>query len=296
MGGGVFPTHVKLSPPEGKAIDTLIINGCECEPMLTSDYRLMLEYPVGIIEGAKIFQKIINATRIIFAVENNKIGVASVLEREGATVRAIRTRYPIGEERQLIKTILRRTIPRGGLPMDVGCVVHNVATCYAAFQALRFRKPLIERVVTVTGEGVKEPKNVLVRIGTPLLDLVNFCGGYTAKPRKIILGGPMMGIAQYSEEAPIIKCTTGVIVSLREKIGSETPCVRCARCIDVCPMGLMPCEIHKLVLSKQFVEASAYDIKECIECGCCAYSCPSKIPLVHYLKYGKAELQSLASR
>lgn len=296
LGGAAFPTHVKLSPPPDKPIDYLLINGCECEPRLTADHRLMLEYPVGVIEGAKLFQKILNAEHLIFCVEDNKKDAAKIFTRENEEVRVLNTKYPQGAEKQLIKAVLNRTVPRGGLPMDVGCVVQNVGTCYATFQAVKFRKPLIDRIVTVTGNGVKESKNLLVRIGTPIIEVINFCGGFVDQPKQIIFGGPMMGISQYTEDVPVIKGTSGILVTKEASIYEEGPCVRCASCIDVCPMGLMPTEIYKLVKNKKFLASKEYGVLDCIECGCCAYACPSKIPLVHYLKYGKSEVWRLSNK
>lgn len=290
LGGATFPTHVKLSPPENKPIDTLIINGCECEPMLTADHRLMLEYPIGIIEGAKLFQKIVGAQTLVFAVEDNKKDAAAVLHQEGVTVQSLKTKYPQGAEKQLIKAIVNREVPRGGLPMDIGCLVHNVGTCYAAFQAVQFRKPLIDRVVTIAGNGVKTAKNLLVKIGTPTIDIINYCGGFVSTPKAIIFGGPMMGIAQCTENVPVTKGTSGIIIRDAVHITEEGPCVRCSACIDVCPMGLMPTEIYKYVSNKRFVTAKEYGVLDCIECGCCAYVCPAHIPLVHYLKFGKSEV------
>lgn len=290
LGGAAFPTHVKLSPPPEKPIDHLIINGCECEPMLTADHRLMLEYPEGIIEGARLFQRILGAHHLVFGVEDNKKDAADILKKEGVEVRMLKTKYPQGAEKQLIKALLDREVPRGGLPMDVGCVVQNVGTCYAAYQAVKFRKPLIDRIVTVTGDCVKERKNVLVKIGTPALDVINFCGGYLQQPRKMIFGGPMMGIAQHSETVPVIKGTSGIIVWCTPHADEEGPCVRCARCIDVCPMGLMPTDMYKYVKSKNYDKAKDFGVLDCIECGCCAYGCPASIPLVHYLKFGKNEV------
>ncbi len=296
LGGAAFPTHVKLSPPPDKPIDTLIINGCECEPILTADHRLMLEYPEGIIEGAKLFQKLLGANNLFFGVESNKRDAAELLAKHGVDVRLLKTKYPQGAEKQLIKALLNRQVPRAGLPMDVGCVVQNVGTCYAGFQAIKFRKPLIDRMVTVAGNGVKEPKNVLVKIGTPAIDVINFCGGYVRQPKKIIFGGPMMGIAQYSENVPTIKGTSGILVWQDVKIEEEGPCVRCARCVDSCPMGLMPTDIYKFVNDKKFERAKEYGVLDCIECGCCAYSCPARIPLVHYLKFGKSEVWRLSRK
>lgn len=296
LGGAAFPTHVKLSPPSDKPIDTLIINGCECEPMLTADHRLMLEHSGEVIAGAKIFRKILNAENLIFGIEDNKKDAAKKLRKQGINGELLKTKYPQGAEKQLIKALIGREVPRGGLPMDVGCVVQNVGTCYAAYQAVKHGKPLIDRIVTVTGTAVKRPKNLLVRIGSPVIDVVNFCGGYVKQPKQIIFGGPMMGIAQYSENVPTIKGTSGIMVCKDAVIPEQGPCVRCASCVDVCPMGLMPTEIYKFVNNKNYRKAEEYGVLDCIECGCCAYSCPSRIPLVHYLKFGKSEVWRLSKK
>ncbi len=290
LGGAAFPSHVKLSPPGGKKIDTLLINGCECEPVLTADHRLMLEYNESIVEGARLFQKILGASALIFAIEDNKEDAIQLFKEAGVEVRRLKTRYPQGAEKQLIKAVLGREVPRGGLPMDVGCVVHNVGTCHAGLMAVRFRKPLIDRVLTVAGDGVRESKNLLARIGTPVRDIIEFCGGYAGEPKRIIAGGPMMGIAQYTDEVPVIKGTSGILVL--NDVGHEEPgpCVRCASCVDVCPMGLMPTEIYGFVKNRKYSAAKNYGVLDCIECGCCAYACPAAIPLVHYFKFGKNEV------
>ncbi len=296
LGGAAFPSHVKLSPPKGKDIDTLIINGCECEPILTADHRLMMEQSEAVIEGARIFQKILGAANLVFGIEDNKNDAIRLFRNRGCRVLGLKTKYPQGAEKQLIKAILKREVPRGGLPMDVGCVVHNVGTCQAAFMAVKFRKPLIDRIVTVAGDGVRENKNVLVRIGTMVKDVIDFCGGYTAKPKKIISGGPMMGIAQYADDVPVIKGTSGILVLNEITTVDPGPCVRCASCVDACPMGLMPTEIYGLVGNKKFEMAKEYGVLDCIECGCCAYVCPSAIPLVHYFKYGKSEVWRMSKK
>jgi electron transport complex protein RnfC len=291
MGGAGFPTGVKLSPPPGKGIDTLIVNGCESEPLISADYRLMVEYPMGVIEGARIFQQIVGARRLIVAVAESLRSIAETFKKEGVEVHRLKWKFPLGSEKQLIHAVLNRTVPRCGLPWDAGCVVQNVATCYAGFQAVVFRKPVVERVVTVAGDGVKEPKNLMVRIGTAAREIINYCGGYTGTPAIIIFGGPMTGRALPTDRIPVTKETTAVLVLAAYPKTREQPCVRCARCIDVCPMGLMPCEIYRRITVRDYPGSDALGLADCLECGGCAYSCPSRIALVHYFRYGKAELR-----
>lgn len=297
LGGAAFPTHIKLSPPKEKPIETLIINGCECEPYLTADYRLMLEHPLEIIEGAMLIAKIINPKRIVIVIEDNKPEAIAKMQETVAqrtlpiAVLAIKTRYPQGAEKQLIKAVLGVEIPSGGLPMDVKTLVQNVQTCYAVYEAVNFNKPLVEKVITVTGK-VKEPKNLRVRIGTPIIDLVNFCGGYILPPHKVILGGPMMGIAQYNDELPIIKGSSGILVLTNGRISEESSCIRCGRCVKACPMYLLPCEMNSFVRLKNFTKAKAYGVLDCIECGCCGYVCPAHIRLVHAFKFAKNEIRA----
>ncbi len=291
MGGAGFPTAVKLAP--GKPVDTLIINGCESEPMITADYRLMVEYPVGVVEGARIFQKALNAERLIFAVSAIGDESAAAIRREGGEVKQLAFKFPIGSERQLIQSVLRRSYPRDGLPADAGVVVCNAATCYAGFQAVVFGKPLIERVVTVTGDGVREPKNLLAPIGTTAEDLILGCGGYAAAPVRIIFGGPMTGHAQPDVRVPITRETNAVLVLSNETPIRQLPCVRCGRCVDACPMDLIPLDLNRLVNNGNFVEAKAQGLLDCLECGSCGYVCPSRIPLVYMFRFGKAELKGM---
>lgn len=297
LGGAAFPTFFKMSPPKDKPIDTLIINGCECEPCLTADHRLMLEKPNEIVEGAGFIAQALGVKNVYIAIEDNKPDAILVMreaaERAGFNVVRLKTKYPQGAEKQLIKACLNREVPSGGLPFEVGCIVQNVGTAYAVREAVLFNRPLFERVVTVTGAGVKEPKNLLVRIGTPIRNLIDFCGGYNGEPKKIIMGGPMMGIALGSDQVPVLKGTSGVLIFNQVKEEKEQDCIRCGRCIEACPMGLSPTRLNYHIKAKRFAAAKSEHLLDCIECGCCAYVCPAKIRLVHNFKFGKAEIARL---
>ncbi len=297
MGGAAFPTHVKLSPPPEKPIEILILNGVECEPYLTADHRLMLENPDEILNGLRILMKILNAKRAIIGIEKNKLDAIRLFQkkiksRKKISVLPLKVKYPQGAEKQLIRAATGREIPSGGLPMDVGCLVQNVGTAFAIYEAVSSNKPLIERVITVAGPGVKEPRNLRVRIGTPFKSLIEYCGGYSNSAVKLINGGPMMGIAQYSDDVPVIKGTSGILV-LDSKTAfhrDEHPCIRCARCIDTCPMHLVPTELASLVKHEKYDQAARIGLYDCIECGTCGFVCPANIQLVHYIKLGKAIL------
>ncbi|MEO0106165.1 MAG: electron transport complex subunit RsxC [candidate division WOR-3 bacterium] len=292
LGGGMFPTHVKLLPPSDKRVELLIINGCESEVNLASDYRLMLEFPTGVVEGAKIFARILGVEKILFALQQNKKNAAALLKKEGAEVKVLNNYYPMGSERQLIKALTKKEVPQNGLPWDIGCVVQNVATCYAAFQAVKFNKPLVERVITITGDCIDEPKNLIVKIGTTVKDIIDYCGGAKGKIRKVVMGGLMTGIAQFTISVPIIKGTTGVAVFSKIQNQNNENCVRCAFCVDACPMGLLPCQIYKFIINEDVARSAEFGVLDCIECGSCAYVCPANIPLVHYFKFAKLKLKS----
>lgn len=301
MGGAAFPTHVKLSPPEGKNIDTVILNGCECEPYLTADYRIMLERSDDCIFGLKAIMKATGAEKGYIGIESNKKEAISLMKERveserGIEVISLRTKYPQGAEKMLIKAILRREVPSGGLPLDVGVVVNNVGTSVAITEALKFDKPLIERVITVTGSGIERPSNLMVPVGTPIGYILDFCG-WNKDAGLVIAGGPMMGIAQYSLDTPIIKGTSGITVISEDEMGfeEELTCVRCARCVDHCPIGLLPTQLAKLVKGEKWERLEEARIMDCIECGCCTYVCPSKIPIVQLIKWGKNELRRLKS-
>jgi len=299
MGGAAFPTHVKLSPPREKPIDTFILNGAECEPYLTADHRLMLENGEGILEGMKLIMKTLGCQKGFIGIESNKADAITNFKKLssacGFEVIPLKVKYPQGGEKQLIKAITGREVPLGGLPMDVGCVVHNVGTAYAVYEAVAKGKPLIERVVTVTGSIIKNPQNLRTRIGTSFAKLIEKCGGTTAKVGKLINGGPMMGIAVETDQVPVIKGTSGILV-LSEKetrYREPKPCIYCGRCVDTCPMGLMPNMISNLTERERFESAKEYGVLDCIECGSCSYVCPAKRNLVHQFKYAKAKIAQM---
>lgn len=296
LGGAAFPTAVKLSPPQEKKIDTLLLNGAECEPYLTGDERLMVERPEEIILGMKLLMKALGVEKGFIGIEDNKpeaiekLRVESSEFRDKVEIVGVKTKYPQGSEKHLIKAILNREVPSGGLPLDVGVVVNNVGTAFAVYEAVVKGLPLLKRVVTLSGDGLKEPQNLEVKIGTLFQDLIEQCGGFKGKPQMVIMGGPMMGIAQYTTAVPVIKGTTGILVFTDSPLVEARACIRCGRCIDACPMYLMPTMYALLVEHKKWEEVEKYNIFDCIECGCCSYVCPSRIPLVHYIKYGKTEL------
>jgi len=303
MGGAAFPTHVKLSPPNDKTIDTVIINGVECEPYSTCDHRLMLERPGDIVEGLKIIMEILNCKRGYIGIENNKPDAIKVMQDavkdiNGVSVEKLKVKYPQGGEKQLIYAITNRKVPAGGLPMDIGCVVQNVGTAAAIYDAVALGKPLIERVVTITGKGVIKPANVLARMGDSFANLIEYAGGYTEKAAKLIMGGPMMGIAQFTDDVPVIKGASCLLVMEEDEVdtGEQLPCISCARCVDVCPLNLMPSTLGTLVEYEHWDDLKGYGILDCIECGACSYICPVKRRLVEYIKFGKAKLAELNAK
>lgn len=297
MGGAGFPVHVKLSPPSGKPIDTLIINGAECEPCLTADHRLMVEHPDRVWAGAQIIRKILNVNKIRIAIEDNKPdavqAMEQVMDQEEAEVVVLETEYPQGAEKQLIYAVTGREVPSGGLPMDVGALVQNAGTCAAIYEAVKEGHPLIERIVTVTGGLVKTPKNLRVRIGSAFSDLTEFCGGLSSLVTgKLICGGPMMGLAQSSLEASVTKTTSGILLLPRTELDQFTsmPCISCGRCVQACPMGLMACTLSEMIEAEDYDAAEAENVLDCIECGSCAYECTAHRPLVQHMRQAKAVL------
>jgi len=303
MGGAGFPTHVKLSPPEDKPIETVILNGVECEPYLTADHRLMLSKADEIITGLEMIMKTVSAERGMIGIENNKPDAMKLMKeklrnKKNLTVVPLKLRYPQGAEKQLIYAATKRKVPAGGLPMDIGVVVQNVGTAYAIYEAVSSEKPCIERITTVTGEIVKNPKNLKVLVGTPMSEMLEFCEGTKEPIGKLIAGGPMMGFALSDPDTPITKTSSGVLLMGEEAV-DETPeraCLRCGRCVDACPMNLAPTFIADAVKNEAYAEAKKLNCMDCMECGSCAYVCPSHIDLVQWIKLGKLEIGKLENK
>jgi len=298
MGGAGFPTHVKISPPTEKPIDTVILNGVECEPFLTADYRLMLEKADEIIWGLKLLMKTVDAQNGIIGIEANKPDVIKKMKELTATEQNIRVvglklKYPQGAEKQLIYAATKRKVPnKGGLPMDVDVVVQNVGTAFAVYEAVRYKKPLVERIVTVSGSIVKVPKNLKTRIGTKFEELLEFCNGTTEDIGKVISGGPMMGFAIPNLEAPVAKGSSGLLLFNKKQAHrqKENTCIRCGSCVDVCPMNLVPSLIAKNVRYEDWEMTEKYGVMDCIKCGSCAYVCPSNIKLIQWIDIGKMKI------
>ena len=294
QGGAAFPTAVKLMPNEKKPVDIIILNGCECEPYLTSDHRLMVEAPTPIVAGLQLAMTAAGATRGIIAIEDNKPQavnaiLAQITNLPDIQIAICKTKYPQGGERSLIKAVLNRVVPTGGLPLDVGVVVANVGTVSAITWACIEGRAMTERIVTVTGAGVAKPGNFRVPVGMMLSDLLERCGGLTDDAEKILLGGPMMGPATPRSDLPILKGTSGITVLTKSDVAktTQTACIRCSRCVDYCPIKLVPTRIAHAVKARDIAMANEYDLMACVECGCCSFVCPSQIPLVQYLRAGK---------
>jgi electron transport complex protein RnfC len=300
MGGATFPTHVKLTPPPGTKPDLLIINGVECEPYLTSDHALMLEKSEEILVGTTIVMKALNVSRAVIGIENNKKDAISVFKKlskeySNIEIQPLKVQYPQGGEKQLIDAILKRQVPSGSLPISVGAVVQNVGTIFAIYEAVQKNKPLVERVITVTGDHVSKPSNFLSRIGISLNELIEVAGGLPEGTGKIVSGGPMMGKALASIEIPVTKGTSGVLIipTLAAKRKVMSDCIRCTKCITVCPMGLNPTLLMNLTEYEVWDRAEMNHITDCIECGSCSFTCPSHRPLLDYIKLGKGKVNTI---
>ncbi len=296
MGGAAFPTHVKLSPPPEKNIDTLVINGAECEPYLTDDHRLMLSRTEEVLTGIAIAAKILKVSRIFVGVEDNKMDAVEKLSAAAGKYKInivpLRVKYPQGAEKQLIYALTRRQVLEGGLPMDVGCVVMNIGTAAAVHDAVVLGHPLIERITTVTGNPVVDSANWLVRIGTPIRKLLELSSGVKENPAKVIMGGPMMGFAQSNIEVPIAKNSSGVLLMAADEVEQfeSNPCIRCSRCVKACPMNLLVPTLSVMIEAEQFDMAEQNYVMDCVECGTCAYICPANRPLVQHFRRAKGEI------
>lgn len=300
LGGATFPSHVKLSVPSGKKAEYLVVNGVECEPYLTSDHSLMLEKAEEIMVGTRILMKALNVEKAIIGIENNKPDAVALLKKtasqyKGIQVEALYVKYPQGGEKQLVDALLRRQVPSLGLPIDVGVVAFNVGSVFAAYEAVQKNKPLFERVVTVTGKSLKNPSNFLVRIGTPVAKLIEDAGGLPEDTAKVVNGGPMMGKALNNLEVPVTKGTSGIVVfpeteSHRKEVQN---CIRCAKCIEVCPMGLEPYLLMSLSERSRWEQMEKDKVLDCMECGSCSFTCPSNRPLLDYIRLGKTKVIAL---
>lgn len=303
LGGATFPSHVKLTVPAGKRCDTLIINGAECEPYLTSDHRLMLEKAREILIGTSILMKALKVNKALIGIENNKPDAISQLsglakEFQGITVHSLKVKYPQGAEKQLIKALINREVPSGRLPLDVNAVVHNVGTAFAVYEAVQKNKPLFERVVTITGRSVLNPGNYFVRTGTPVRSLIEAAGGLPEDTGKVISGGPMMGKAIPNIDVPVVKGTSGIVLIPRNESERTVirPCIRCAKCVAACALNLEPYLLMALSEKNEFERAERERITDCMECGSCSYTCPAGRPLLDYIRLGKATVIKMARK
>ncbi|MBU1664638.1 MAG: electron transport complex subunit RsxC [Gammaproteobacteria bacterium] len=308
LGGAAFPSHAKLAVPEGTKIHTLVVNGCECEPYLTCDHRLMLEYPEDLMAGIRLAMKAVGAKRAIIGVEDNKMdavaAIQAAIEQEaladgGITVQAVPTKYPQGAEKMLVKSLLGVEVPAGGLPMHIGVVVNNVGTLALLGSLLPAGQGMTERVVTVTGPGIAKPGDYWVPLGTPMRTVLKWAGAQNASEQEIILGGPMMGQAVASLDVPVTKGVSGILVFDKLQLESDRkvwPCIKCGECVKACPMGLNPSMLGMLAGRREYEEMGAhYHLGDCFECGCCTYVCPSHIPLVQQFRVAKGILRGKAT-
>ncbi len=302
MGGASFPTYAKMATAVDSKVDTIVINGAECEPYLTTDHRVMLEKPELLIYGTKVLMKYLDAKNAYIGIEDDKLDAVEKLEgllkeEENIRVAVLKTKFPQGDSYRMIDSVTGRKVPLGGRCKDTASIVNNVGTTVAIAEAIINNKPLYERVITVTGDGVKEPKNLLVKIGTTVGEVLEQCGGFTGEPGKIIVGGPMTGYTQYTLDTPITKGTTGIVVLKEESVKREKvlPCIKCGKCLEVCPVYLEPLFISAYALKDRFDDAQALNAEACINCGACSYICPAKRPLTESIAHAQKEIKAKIS-
>jgi len=300
LGGAAFPTYVKLSPPKKKNIDTVILNACESEPYLTRDYRFILEKTDEMIGGLKLIMKALNVKKGFIGIEDNKPKAIEKIKQaikseQNISLVVLKSKYPQGAEKMLIKAVIGREVPPGKIPIDVGVVVQNIGTAISIYDAIIKGEPSITAAITVSGKGIKIPKNLIIPVGTSITDIIDYCGGLNDNGVRIVIGGPMMGIAQYDLSAPIMKATSGILVLTKDEIPQfeETDCLKCGKCISVCPINLMPTKLVRLIQLGKYEDTEKLGITVCMECGTCAFTCPAGIPLVQWLRLGKQKVNQL---
>ena len=300
QGGAAFPTYVKLSPPPGKKIDFVILNGCECEPYLTRDYRFMVERASDVVDGLRLIMKAVGVEKGVIGVEDNKSDAIKKINEAiknfpGIYVVVLKTKYPQGAEKMLIKAVTGKEVPPGKLPFDVGCIIQNIGTAVAIYDAVVKGVPQLTAALTVSGKGINQPKNLIVPVGTTIGDILDYCGGVTKDAVKVIVGGPMMGVAQYDFSAPVMKATSGILVLTDEEVNNhpETNCLRCGKCVEVCPLNLLPTKLSRLSQLEKYEDAEQLNITTCMECGTCTFTCPANIPLVQWIRLGKQKVMAM---
>ena len=295
MGGATFPTYAKIQSAVGK-IKEIIINCAECEPYITANHRLMLEQTSSIISGAEILRKALKVDKVVFAVEDNKMDAVATLRNAGAEVAVMKTKYPQGDERQIMYALHGVQLPKGKLPADIGYVIFNTETCASIYHAVKEGRPLIKRVVTVAGDCIRDPKNLLVPIGTSFMDVIEYCGGFQNLPSKIISGGPMMGMAQWDITTPVIKGTSAILALSEDSKSNPGACIHCGKCVGVCPMHLTPNYLALFSSHEKYDMCEKIDCMSCVECGCCTYNCPGNVPIVQYIRKAKVAVNEKRRR